>query len=519
MPFLEVRSPERTSYLELTGGNVTIGSSDDADIVIRSPDVRPAHFVLIQDGERFFLAECDSDGSPSAARVLLNWQTYFDLAGWRLTLCQEGPKEIELPADLELEPVPPEAEAEEPEPEEVQPGYASRTLARLEEPEEPEVVPAAPDRTEPVKPIELPVAEPPVYKVIGWDALRGREVSFEKIRQGIDSGVVTGGTYVKGPGTDGQWKQARKVPRISRLVGYCPKCRARVHPDDERCRRCNFDLDSTTAPVEPERKRRRQRLREVLIALAALVLAGVAFFATGLWRKVVPPAQQAAIDQARTEAAHRLHVLWNRIRGPMADPEVHSAFRRLADLVSEERYFEAFDACDALDADYAGTQFGRRVEAMKTYAAERIIASANEHADGLRYEEAVKLLSALAARYPDSRISRQAASARTRVAARWLALADQLAGQERFTEAQMVFARLLDLDLAEDVPVVRSKLSEARRLGAAKDLRERGDEYYANELWQRALGCYESLLHDYGDTPYARKVEYLVRLARSKLGK
>lgn len=62
--------------------------------------------------------------------------------------------------------------------------------------------------------------------------------SFEVLRKQIDAGRVKPDSVLRGPTTQQFWAQARHIPGVAHLLGFCHECGARVSKTAEKCPDC-----------------------------------------------------------------------------------------------------------------------------------------------------------------------------------------------------------------------------------------------------------------------------------------
>jgi len=68
-------------------------------------------------------------------------------------------------------------------------------------------------------------------------------VTLERLVRQAQRGVLTATTIVRGPTTHHQWRFAAETPALSKHLGLCWNCQARVNPVDQACAACRVNLD------------------------------------------------------------------------------------------------------------------------------------------------------------------------------------------------------------------------------------------------------------------------------------
>jgi hypothetical protein len=68
-------------------------------------------------------------------------------------------------------------------------------------------------------------------------------VTLERLIRQAQRGLLTATTIVRGPTTFHQWRYAAETPALSKHLGLCWNCQAKVTSDDTRCHACSVDLD------------------------------------------------------------------------------------------------------------------------------------------------------------------------------------------------------------------------------------------------------------------------------------
>ena len=68
-------------------------------------------------------------------------------------------------------------------------------------------------------------------------------VSLERLIRQIRRGVLNRSTVVRGPTTHHQWRFASETPVLSKYLGHCWVCQAKVKPAERTCGTCGVDLD------------------------------------------------------------------------------------------------------------------------------------------------------------------------------------------------------------------------------------------------------------------------------------
>ena len=68
-------------------------------------------------------------------------------------------------------------------------------------------------------------------------------VTLERLIRQVQRGVLTPTTIVRGPTTYHQWRFAAETPGLSKHLGLCWNCQAKVTPEETHCGVCRVNLD------------------------------------------------------------------------------------------------------------------------------------------------------------------------------------------------------------------------------------------------------------------------------------
>jgi len=121
-------------------------------------------------------------------------------------------------------------------------------------------------------------------------------VSLERLLRQIRRGVLTQTTIVRGPSTAHQWRFAAETPVLSKYLGCCWSCHARVRESDKQCPACGVHLNGDVDAALPVRPTADRPGNGDLAQLSAAV-------------KALPSSEPPAITD-RAPRQHRFPTFW-----------------------------------------------------------------------------------------------------------------------------------------------------------------------------------------------------------------
>jgi len=236
-----------------------------------------------------------------------------------------------------------------------------------------------------------------------------RGVNLEVMIRWVREGKINRNSTVRGPSTRFEWRYAAEAPVLSKYLGVCPHCQAQVDEDDEFCPACRGDLEGE-GRLAPElqvqvkqqvRKRKSKKRVAALLVLLFLVMVA-AFFATPVWRWVLPSAQESWMEE-KLEAAT---VGFKSLVGPEHFGRERALLERASEQERQGNFGAAIDIYEQLIASYADSDFANQVDARRERAkrwrgVSTKINVADNYRTNRRYKQALDIYRELRQANPD----------------------------------------------------------------------------------------------------------------------
>jgi len=247
------------------------------------------------------------------------------------------------------------------------------------------------------------------WSLLSDRAMATRGVNLEVMIRWVREGKINRNSTVRGPSTRFEWRYAAEAPVLSKYLGVCPHCQAQVDEDDEFCPACRGDLEGE-GRLAPElqvqvkqqvRKRKSKKRVAALLVLLFLVMVA-AFFATPVWRWVLPSAQESWMEE-KLEAAT---VGFKSLVGPEHFGRERALLERASEQERQGNFGAAIDIYEQLIASYADSDFANQVDARRERAkrwrgVSTKINVADNYRTNRRYKQALDIYRELRQANPD----------------------------------------------------------------------------------------------------------------------